>query len=297
VKPGPVLSIPNFSEGRDYHFVRALQDSATVPGVTVHTISWDVDHNRTVVGLSGEPEPMRAALLAMARVAFERVDLRKHRGVHPRLGALDVLPLVATAPENKDAAHGLAEDLGHGIAELGQVPVFLYGESARPGRPRELVELRRGQYEGWVGRELRGEHAPDFGPPILHEALGAVILGVRGPLTAFNVNLSPADPNLAKTIAKELRARRDTDEILRGVMAMGVPLESRRMSQVSTNITDPERTGMADVFAFVASLAPEALVGCEVVGVTRRSDLRRAQQSPEWERMRLRIWPEQVLDY
>jgi glutamate formiminotransferase len=297
VKPGPILSIPNFSEGRDYHFVRALQESAAAPGVTLHTLSWDVDHNRTVTGLSGEPDALRAALLAMARIAFERIDLRKHRGVHPRIGALDVLPLVATAPEHKDAAHWLAAELGRGIAELGQVPVFLYGDSARPDKPRELAALRKGQYEGWVGKELLGEHAPDFGPARLHEARGAVILGVRGPLTAFNVNLSLPEPGLARGIAKELREVRGTDEVLHGVMAMGVALESRGMSQVSTNITEPDRTGMADVFSFVASRAGGAVAWCEVVGVVRDSDVARARASAEWERMHLRLWPEQVVAY
>ncbi|GMV36742.1 MAG: glutamate formiminotransferase [Fimbriimonadales bacterium] len=295
MRPGPILSIPNFSEGRDYHFVRALQDAASAPTVVLHTLSWDVDHNRTVVGLSGEPEALRAALLAMAFVAFERIDLRRHRGVHPRIGALDVLPLVATAPEHAAAAQRLAEDLGREIAELGQVPVFLYGDSARPGKPRELGALRKGQYEGWVGKELEGEHAPDFGPARLHEARGAVILGVRGPLTAFNVNLSLPQPGLARAIAKELRSARDRDEVLHGVMAMGVALESRGMSQVSTNITEPERTGMADVFSFVASRAGDAVAWCEVVGVVRRCDLSRAEASPHWPAMRLRLWPEQVV--
>jgi glutamate formiminotransferase len=295
---GRVLSVPNFSEGRDYHFIRALQGAVKEAGATLHTISWDVDHNRTVVGLSGEAEPLAAAVLAMAELAVADIDLTQHQGVHPRIGALDVVPVVPTVPDAAEEANALVADLAPRLAALGGgIPVFLYGRSAREGRPAELPAIRRGQFEGWVGKELTGAHAPDFGPPHFHPTAGASVIGVRGPLTAFNVMLMDPFPEHARTIAAEMRRERTGRPELAGVQAMGVALQSRGLSQVSTNITDPEATGMADVFDYVWERAPHEATFCEVIGVVRASDVERARKAGLFDRIPVRLWPEQVLDY
>lgn len=284
MKPGPLLAVPNFSEGRDYHFLRALRGAAE--GIALHTLSWDVDHNRSVAALSGEPGALEVALLQMAALAFERIDLREHRGVHPRIGALDVLPIVPTAPEFEAEAHRLVGELCPRLAEFG-TPIFLYGRS----KEADLPAIRKGQFEGWVGRELVGDHAPDFGPPRLHPSLGASVVGVRGPLVAFNVFLSDPDPALAKEIAANIRAHRRSDPALRGVRAIGVPLESRGMSQVSMNLTDPDATDIAKAHSYVLERAQGTVAWCEAVGALRTRDLVTTTD------MDLRIWPEQVLEY
>lgn len=280
--PGRLLAVPNFSEGRDPAFLGALREAASA--ATVHTIASDVDHNRTVAGLSGDRTDLEAPLLAMADIAFARIDLTRHQGVHPRIGALDVLPIVPTVPDAEQEAHDLVARLSAEIAARG-VPVFLYGRSGT----RELPALRKGQFEGWVGKELEGEHAPDSGPSRLHPTLGGTVHGVRGPLIAFNIDLTDPDPTLAKQIAKEMRA--ESAGRLPGIRALGVPLASRGLSQVSCNITEPDKMGIRDVYEFVKERAGDSVDSCEVIGVIRRKDLTATAE------MRVRCLSEQVLDY
>jgi glutamate formiminotransferase len=292
----PLLAVPNFSEGRCYHFYRTMKALIAQHKVYLHSIGWDVDHNRTVVAISGDPEPLQNCLQSLAVFALQLIDMRRHRGVHPRIGAMDVVPVIPTEPQHEEMAQEFVLTLAEFIGML-PIPVFLYGRSARPGRISELPALRKGQFEGWADKELTGDHAPDFGMQFLHPSAGACIIGVRGPLIAFNVNLWDPDPALAKEIAAAIRAERTNKPKLPGVQSMGVPLESRGMSQVSTNITEPDRVGIADVFAFVRGHALEKTAWSELIGVIRRSDLARAEALPIFEGMELRYYAEQVLDY
>jgi|YNPBryunderm2012_1023409.scaffolds.fasta_scaffold02995_5 glutamate formiminotransferase len=282
-----LLAVPNFSEGRDEGVLLALRDAAGDGGATVMDAAMDPDHNRAVVALFGPPGAVLRSLLAMARVAVSRIDLRCHSGEHPRFGAMDVCPLVPLRGMPMARAVELSRELGRALAEELALPVFLYEESAvSPGR-RDLASVRRIGRAG-LDHPLEKEAAPDFGPARFHPTAGAAAVGARGPLVAFNVNLAVPDLAAAKDIAAELRRRRDLGEGFEGVKALGFLLASRSVAQVSTNVTRPDRCRPKQVFDFIESAARRRGVPVresELIGVASRRHL------PEQEERAMRLVP------
>lgn len=220
----------------------------------------DPDHNRTVITFAGESEAVLESAVRAARVAAERIDLNRHRGVHPRVGALDVLPFVPLSGTTMQHCIALAALAGRRIWDELQIPVYFYEAAAtRPSRVR-LEDVRRGQFEQLREAALIDEErVPDLGGPALHPTAGAVIVGARKFLIAYNINLKTTDLELAKAIARRIRA---SSGGLPAVKALGLPLHSRELVQVSMNLTDFEQTPVHVVYAEVSRLA--AASGVEI---------------------------------
>lgn len=262
--PSLIECVPNFSEGRRSEVLRQIVDAiAGVEGVAVLDHSADAVHNRSVVTFAGAADAVSKAAEEGVRAALELIDLRGHTGAHPRIGAVDVVPFVPLDTTPMSEAVDVARAFAERIATRFEIPVYLYGEAAvRPDR-RRLADVRRGQYEALrtaIGSDPK--RTPDFGPPRLHPTGGAVAVGARRPLIAFNINLRTDDLEVARRIA---RAIRESSGGMPAVQAMGVLLEEadgRRVAQVSTNLLDWERTGLAAVVREVRRLAVEA--GTEV---------------------------------
>jgi glutamate formiminotransferase/glutamate formiminotransferase/formiminotetrahydrofolate cyclodeaminase len=256
-----LLAVPNVSEGRDAVAVAEIADAFAAGGAQLLDIHSDPDHNRTVVTLSGEPGALSHGLLAGAREAAERIDLTRHRGLHPHVGALDVAPVVHLDQATRGAACAEALVAADLIASELDVPVFLYGALAG-GRTR--AELRRGGPAELARRMRAGELRPDFGPPEPHPTAGATLVAARPPLIAFNVELAPpATKADAMGIAAGLREGGPAG--LPGVRAIGLELANRDgKPQVSLNIEDHQRVSLADVVEAIArhaTIAEAELVG------------------------------------
>ena len=270
--PSLIECVPNFSEGRRPEVVEEIVRAVRqIDGVTLLDFSRDETHNRSVVTFAGSAEPVvRAATAAVGR-ALELIDMEQHSGAHPRIGAVDVVPFVPLGATRMEECIDLARRFGEQIAKLFELPVYLYGEAAlRPERAR-LAEVRRGQYEGL--KEEIGvdpERDPDFGPKHLHPRGGAVAVGARKPLIAFNVNLATDDLALARRIAETIR---ESSGGLPGVQAMAVLLENpgeARSAQVSMNLVDWEQTGIARAVNEIRRLARRAgtdIDHCELIGL------------------------------
>ncbi|MGQ9901262.1 MAG: glutamate formimidoyltransferase [Fimbriimonadales bacterium] len=282
MQQGRILCIPNFSEGRDAATIRAIADATASAGVQVHHLSWDYDHHRAVLAFSGTLAAVKRAVLRMGAVAIERIDLRRHRGAHPRMGAVDVVPFVPLEGLTREAAVAWSHGVARSFARRLRVPVYLYEHSAREGRIRDLPTLRKGGFEGWVGKRLQGERAPDFGPKRLHPTAGATVMGVRDPLIAYNCLLHPPDAALAEQIARHIRRERATNPALQGVRALGLWLPTRGVAQVSLNITQTDQTDLYRVLEAVRAIARAhgaEVVATELVGVLLTRDAARALQS------------------
>jgi glutamate formiminotransferase len=260
----PLESVPNFSEGRDAATIGALETAlgAHADLLDVHT---DQDHNRSVFTLVGEDSALVEALLAGIACAQERIDLRHHVGAHPRIGAADVVPIVALDSRDADRARDCALQLAERIgSELG-LPVFLYGESA-PSRHGPAF-FRRGGPDELQGRIDAGEVRPDFGPARLDARAGGVIVGARRPLIAFNVNLATSDVEVARSIATVIREK---DGGFPGVRALGLFLPRAGRAQVSMNVEDYEAAALHEIVARIeleASTRGVELAGAELVGL------------------------------
>ena len=259
----PLESVPNFSEGRDEAALAALRDAMSHPArlLDVHA---DRDHHRSVYTLVGTRQELVETLAAGVGRAVELVDLRRHEGAHPRVGAADVVPLVPLRPEQEEDARAAALELADRLAELG-LPVFFYGRLTPDGR--EPAFFRRGGLDELQRRLETGELEPDRGPTRLHPTAGAVLLGVRRPLIAFNVNLHAADVAVAREIARLVRER---DGGFPGVRALGLDLPSAGLVQVSMNVTDWEAAALHEIVARIAEAAHERgadLAGSELVGL------------------------------
>jgi glutamate formiminotransferase / formiminotetrahydrofolate cyclodeaminase len=261
--------VPNFSEGRDPAKVEAIVGAMSgVPEVFILDQEMDADHNRCVITLAGEPEAVaEAALLGVAK-ATALIDLNKHTGAHPRLGATDVLPFIPVSGVTIEDCVALARRVGREIWQRHRIPVYYYEAAAiRPDRAN-LEKIRRGQFEG-IRDEIRTkpERAPDVGEAELHPTAGAIVVGARKFLIAYNVNLSTADIEIANKIAKAIRF---SSGGLRNVKAMGVELKARQLAQVSINLTDFEQTPMHRVYEMVKREAARygvMPVGSEIVGL------------------------------
>jgi glutamate formiminotransferase len=225
----PLESVPNFSEGRDAATIEAI-GAALSQGVRLLDVHSDPDHHRSVFTVVGEDGPLVEALVRAVEVARDRIDLARHEGAHPRIGAADVVPVVPLRPTDMERAKSAARELGGRLGELG-LPVFLYGELA-PGRGPAF--FRRGGTEELAARLADGL-TPDFGPSDLHPTAGGVIVGARRPLIAFNVDLRGATLDDARTIASAIRER---DGGFAGVRALGLELPGSGRVQVSMNVED-----------------------------------------------------------
>jgi glutamate formiminotransferase len=259
----PLEAVPNFSEGRDPAVIDAI-GAALAAHARVLDVHADADHNRSVFTLVGEREQLVAALLAGIACARERIDLRRHEGAHPRIGAADVVPIVPVRPVDMERAREAARELARRVGEELGLPVFLYAELApgrgpaffRPGGPDELQR-----------RIDAGELAPDFGPARLDPGAGGVIVGARGPLIAFNVNLASADVEAARAIARAVRER---DGGFPGVRALGLELPRAGVAQVSMNVEDWEASALHEIVAAIEREAAEhgvEVAGTELVGL------------------------------
>lgn len=268
-----VQCIPNFSEGRRQDVIEKIVSSiASASGVRVVDYSSDIDHNRCVVTFIGRPEDVRASAVAGARTAVELIDMNHHKGVHPRIGAVDVIPVVPVMEMTMAEAVALSYEIGRDIAEQLQLPVYFYERSATVGHRENLAAVRRGGYEELKKRGLADGREPDLGPNVPHPTAGAVVVGARGPLIAYNVNLAGGDLDAAKTIAARIRRLRDSGEAFPGVKALGLYLQSRGVAQVSTNITQPHQVSIYDIFSFVRDEARSMgidVLESELIGAIR----------------------------
>jgi len=235
--------------------------------VSVLDFSSDPDHNRSVLTLAGAPEAVRAAILALVAACVERIDLRSHTGAHPRMGAVDVVPIVPIRGITMQECVLLARDLGAVIAQRHDLPVYLYEKAATAPSRRNLAEIRKGGFEGFPAKIKDPLWKPDFGPDRVHPTAGCVALGAREFLIAYNINLASADLDLAKSIARLIREK---DGGFPCVKAMGVMLKDRNLAQVSINMTDFRTTPLHVVFERVREEAARhgvAIAGSEIVGL------------------------------
>jgi glutamate formiminotransferase len=260
----PLESVPNLSEGRNEAVLDALREAMSAPArlLDIHV---DRDHHRSVYTLVGSGEELVETLAAGIARAAELIDLREHQGAHPRVGAADVVPLVPLAPSDEPAARDAALALADRVAAELELPVFFYGRLTRDRR--EPAFFRRGGPEELQRRVDSGELAPDRGPKKLHPTAGAVVLGVRRPLIAFNVNLRSDDVDVARGIAAVVRER---DGGFPGVRALGLDLPEAGVVQVSMNVTDWEAAALHVIVARVvqeAELRGVEVIGSELVGL------------------------------
>ena len=270
--PGLIECVPNFSEGRRPEVVdEIVRAIGQIEGVTVLDHSRDETHNRSVVTFAGNAEPVVRAATAGVGRALELIDMAQHSGAHPRIGAIDVIPFVPLGGTRIEECVDLARRFGEQIAMRFDLPVYLYGDAALRPERRRLAAVRRGQYEG-LREEIATspDRAPDFGPTRLHPRGGAVAVGARKPLIAFNVNLRTDDLALAIRIASTIR---ESSGGMPAVQAMGVLLENPGappMAQVSMNLVDWERTGISAVVREIRRLARAAgtdIEHCELIGL------------------------------
>ena len=273
----PLLEcVPNVSEGRSHAVIDRLARAARAPGVQLLDLSCDPDHNRSVLTLAGEPGALHAGLLRLYEAAIEAIDLGVQHGVHPRVGAVDVVPFVPLGEASMADAVEAARALGRAVAERFALPVFLYEEAATRPHTRSLAEIRRGGLPRLAERLADPAWAPDFGPPRLDRRAGATVVGARFFLLAFNAVLDTAEVGVARTIA---RAVRESGGGLPALRAIGVFLASRGRAQVSMNLTDFRRTSLWAALEAVRAKAHALgarVVDTEIVGLVPEEALSRA---------------------
>jgi len=261
--------VPNFSEGREAAKVDALVATMqAVAGVFVLDREMDVDHNRCVITLAGEPDVVAEAALRGIGKALELIDLTRHSGAHPRIGACDVLPFIPIEGYSLEDCVHLAKKTGQAIWNRYKIPVYFYEAAAQRPERANLENIRKGQFEGLRDEVLKNpDRAPDVGEPRLHPTAGATVVGARKFLIAYNVNLNTYDMDVANKIA---RAIRFSNGGLRYAKAMGVDLKARKLAQVSINMTDFEQTPLHRTFEMVKREAERygvVPVGSEIVGL------------------------------
>ena len=260
--------VPNFSEGRDLQKI----DKIVAPfrgkqGVKLLDYSNDEDHNRLVVTVVGEPEPLRDAVLEALGVAVELIDLNHHQGQHPRMGAVDVVPFIPIRNVTMEEAVALSKEVGKEVAKRYNLPVFLYEKSASAPHRENLAAVRKGEFEGMAEKIKQPEWHPDFGLAERHPTAGTVAIGARMPLVAYNINLNTPSLEIAHDIAKKIRF---IGGGLRYCKAMGVELKDRGITQVSINMTDYTRTALYRAFELVRVEARRygvSIVGSEIIGL------------------------------
>jgi glutamate formiminotransferase len=262
-----VECVPNVSEGQDEGKVRAIVSVIERPGVKLLDTSSDPNHNRTVITFAGEPGPIAEAAFDVARAAVERIDLTKHHGEHPRMGAIDVIPFIPVGGVTMAECIELSAQVGERIGTELHVPVYLYAESASVPERRRLPSIRDGEFEGFADKIRDPSWHPDFGPAERHATAGCTAVGARNFLVAFNVNLATEDIKIANRIARGIR---ESSGGLMNVQAKGIALESRKMVQVSMNILNYQTTPLYRVFELVRMEAARFgvnVVESELVGL------------------------------
>ncbi|HRJ27089.1 MAG TPA: hypothetical protein PLO61_06225 [Fimbriimonadaceae bacterium] len=291
-----VLTVPNWSFGRDRDLLMRFEEVLATPNdegetLTVHYLQGDIDHNRTVSAFSGPMDLVFSRLEWLCEEAFPRIDLTRHVGVHPRIGALDVCPMVlipgpgpaVSLPELNERIERWASS----IARRFDLPIYLYEKSERGRHEADLPSLRRGGFGALLERELD----PDLGPPRAHERLGVTVMGARDFLIAMNVNLATEDLDVARRIARTIRERRaEGDPDFLGIRALGFYLRSQACTQVSLNLTLPDLTAPDSVIEWIeleAGKRGATVARTELIGVIRDLDLPRAT--------RLKIDPRQIV--
>jgi glutamate formiminotransferase / 5-formyltetrahydrofolate cyclo-ligase len=264
-----VECVPNFSEGRDLKVVEEIVTPLRAKaGVKLLDYQTDADHNRVVVTVVGEPEPLKAAVLEAMAAAIKLIDLTRHSGQHPRMGAVDVVPFIPIRNVTPEEALALARDVAQAAAQQFELPIFLYEKAASAPHRINLADIRKGQFEGMAEKLKDPAWRPDFGPSKVHPTAGVTAIGVRMPLVAYNVNLDTADLAIADRIAKAVR---HISGGLRFVKAMGVELKDRGIVQVSINMTDYQKTALYRVFELIRIEARRYgvnVLGSEIVGLT-----------------------------
>lgn len=262
-----VECVPNFSEGRNGKVIEKIADAFRVDGVKLLDYSADVDHNRSVFTVVGEPTELAEAVINAVGVAKDNIDLTKQSGEHPRIGAADVVPFVPIKNVSVEETVELSRFVGQQIATRHGVPVYLYEKSATAANRVNLADIRKGQFEGLSEKMKAEEWKPDFGNSEPHPTAGATVVGCRPFLVAFNVNLDTPDEEIATKIARRVRF---INGGLRFVKALGVKLNSRNVAQVTMNLTDYTKTPVYAAFEAVKMEARRYgvnVIGTEIIGL------------------------------
>lgn len=261
--------VPNVSEGRNLEVVSGIAEAVrATPGVRLLDVSSDSSHNRSVLTFVGDAPAVSAGVRALFDAAVPRIDLTRHSGEHPRMGAVDVVPVIPIRGATVEECVALSREIGAEIASRHRIPVYLYEESATAERRRNLAEVRKGEFEGFAAKMRSPDWKPDFGPETPHPTAGAVAVGARAPLIAYNINLGTSDLAVAERISKAIR---HLGGGFRYVKAMPVALADRGQVQVSINMTNFKKSPLHRVFECVKSEAERhgvAIVGSEIVGLT-----------------------------
>jgi glutamate formiminotransferase len=268
-----IEAIPNVSEGRDLRRLDRFAAAIAGSGATLLDRTADWSHHRAVFTMAGDRVTVERAAVALATATAAEIDLRSHAGIHPRIGALDVLPFVPLGAATMDEAIAAAHAVGHEIADTLQIPVFLYEAAARSPERRPLEAVRRGGLAGLAARLREPAWQPDYGPATLHPTAGAVAIGARGPLVAWNLVLDRPDLALAQAIARRIRS---SSGGFPAVKALGLPLAHTGQVQVSMNLSEYRTTSMAEVFTAVeieAARAGASIAGSEIIGLVPRAAL------------------------
>ncbi|MGB9808491.1 MAG: glutamate formimidoyltransferase [Caldanaerobacter sp.] len=260
--------VPNVSEGRDQEKISELiKEVVSTEGVKLLDYSSDKDHNRTVITFVGDKEGVKEAAFKLIKKASEIIDMRYHKGEHPRIGAVDVVPFIPVKNVTMEECVQVARELGERVGNELNIPVYLYEEAATTPERKNLENIRRGEYEGFFEKIKQPEWKPDFGPSEMNPKSGATVIGARNFLIAFNVNLGTNDIEIANKIAKAIRF---SSGGYRYVKAMGVELKERGIVQVSMNLTDFNKTPIYRVFETIKAEASRYgvnVVGSEIIGL------------------------------
>jgi glutamate formiminotransferase len=263
-----IESVPNFSEGRDVQKIEKIaQAFQGREGVKLLDYQKDTDHNRSVITAVGEPGPLKAAVVAAVGIAIDLISMPSHRGQHPRMGAVDVIPFIPVKNVTIEEAVALSKEVATAVWERYRLPVFLYEASAANPARKDLANIRKGQFEGMAEKLKLPEWEPDFGDRVIHPTAGVVAIGARMPLVAFNVNLDTENIEIANAIAKAVR---HISGGLRYCKAIGIALKERGITQVSMNMTDFTKTPLYRAVELVRIEAKRYgvnVVGSEIVGL------------------------------
>jgi len=260
--------IPNFSEGRDPDVINSLVDTAkSVSGVTLLDYSSDVNHNRSVFTLIGDPKGIAEAAFFLCKTASEKIDMTKHTGEHPRMGATDVMPFVPIKGVTMDECVEISKEVAKRIWEELQIPCFLYEHSATNPQRQNLANIRKGQFEGMSEKLLSDEWLPDYGSRKIHTTAGVTAIGARMPLIAYNVNLNTSDISIAKAIAEKVRGSSGGFKYCK---AIDIMLKDRNIAQVSMNFVNYEETPIYQVQEAIKLEAKRfgvEILGGELIGL------------------------------
>jgi glutamate formiminotransferase len=269
--------VPNVSEGRRLDVIEKMTAALeAVPGLRVLDVQSDASHNRSVFTLAGDAAALSAGIPALFEHAMADIDLRNHKGEHPRLGAVDVVPFIPIDGVTMDDCVKLAKAVAADVASRFTLPIYLYEDASSNPARKNLEDIRRGEFEGLAAKMTKPEWAPDYGPAAPHQSAGASVIGARMPLIAYNINLDTDRLDVAKKIASAIRM---SSGGLRYVKAMGIPLEDRGIVQVSMNLTNYEKTPIFRVFDLVKREAERygvSVLESEIVGLVPAAALRQS---------------------